>query len=309
MADVDEPKTGGERRFLIVTGLSGAGKSQALRSLEDMGYFCVDNLPPALMPRFAEIVLDPAGNVNRVAVVVDVRGGSFFKETVWALGELDRMGVPYEIVYLEASPDVLLRRFKETRRRHPLAPLGRVTEGLQEEAVRLEGLRGRAHHVIDTSNLSPLQLRRLLADRFGDEPERLLVYLVSFGFKHGLPLDADLVFDVRFLRNPHYVPSLQPLGGDEEPVRQYVLRRPASRQFLRRAWSLLRFLLPHYVREGKTQLTIAVGCTGGQHRSVVLVDVLAERLRAEGYKVYVQHRDLPRWREEAAAAAGEEEAW
>lgn len=298
-------------RFIIITGLSGAGKSQALRSLEDMGYFCVDNLPPALIPKFAEIVLRPGGAVDRVAAVVDVRGGAFFDEAMSALAELERMGVPYEILYLEASQEVLLRRFKETRRRHPLAPLGLVSQGLREEIRRLEGLRGRAHHIVDTSNLTPQQLRRLLAERFGEEPEQLLIYLVSFGFKHGLPLDADLVFDVRFLPNPYYVPSLRELGGDEKPVREYVLGWPATRQFLRRLWSFLRFLLPHYVREGKTQLTVAVGCTGGQHRSVVLVDVLAERLRAEGYKVYVQHRDLPRWRRDAAAPApvsGEDDA-
>lgn len=287
-------------RFVIITGLSGAGKSQAIRSLEDRGFFCVDNLPPALIPKFAELCLQSGGKLKRVALVVDVRGGDFFDSTMDALEELERMGLAYQVLYLEASDDALVRRFKETRRRHPLAPQGRVVEGLAEERHRLEPLRGKAHHIIDTTSMTPQDLRRRLDELFGaDAPAaRMIVNVVSFGFKYGIPLDADLIFDVRFLPNPHYVPSLRPHTGNEAPVRDYVMQWPVTRKFLTRLWSLLSFLLPHYVNEGKTQLTIGVGCTGGQHRSVVIANHLAERMRRERHTVVVEHRDLHRWREE-----------
>lgn len=256
-------------RFVIITGLSGAGKSQAVRSLEDMGFFCVDNLPPALIPKFAELCLQSGGKIKRIALVVDIRGGDFFDSTMDSLEELDRAGLPYQILYLEANDEVLIRRFKETRRRHPLAPQGRIVEGLAEERRRLEPLRGKASHIIDTTNMAPQELRRRVEELFGgDAPAaRMIVNVVSFGFKYGLPLDADLLLDVRFLPNPHYVPSLRPHTGNEAPVREYVMRWPLTRRFLAKAWSLLAFLLPHYMNEGKSQLTIAIGCTGGQHRS------------------------------------------
>ncbi len=291
-------------RFVIITGLSGAGKTQAVRSLEDMGYFCVDNLPPTLIPKFAELVRE-SGGFRHIALVVDIRGGDFFDSAIEALEELERSGFAYQILFLEASDEVLVARFKETRRRHPLAPQGRVEAGLAEERRRLEWLRGKAHHIVDTTNLSPQELRRRIAELFSGEAPvgRMIVNLVSFGFKYGVPRDADLVLDVRFLPNPHYVPSLKPLTGNDRAVREYVLKWPVTRKFLAKAWSLVGFLLPQYVNEGKPQLTIAVGCTGGQHRSVVVANQLAERVRAERYPVLVEHRDVGRWRGEAGKGA------
>lgn len=296
-------------QFVIITGLSGAGKTQAVRCLEDLGFFCVDNLPPALISKFAELCLQSEGKLRRIALVVDIRGGDFFDSTVEALEELERIGLAYRILFLEASDDIIVRRFKETRRRHPLAPQGRVIEGLAEERQRLENLRGRAHHIIDTSNFTPQELRHRVADLFTGEKAggRMVVHLVSFGFKHGLPLDADLVVDVRFLPNPHYVPSLRPLTGEDKPVRDYVVQWPVTRRFMARVWGLISFLLPHYVNEGKSQLTIGIGCTGGQHRSVVVANILAERIRSEGHTVVVEHRDINRWQAEDPAAAGRED--
>lgn len=297
-------------RFVIITGLSGAGKTQAVRILEDMGYFCIDNLPPTLIPKFAELV-QQSGGPRHVALVVDIRGGDFFDSVVEALGDLERSGFTYQILFLEASDDVLVRRFKETRRRHPLAPQGRVEAGLAEERHRLEWLRGKAHHILDTTNLAPQDLRRRIAELFaGEAPAgRMIVNIVSFGFKHGIPRDADIVLDVRFLPNPHYVPSLKPLTGNDRVVREYVLKWPVTRKFLAKAWSLLSFLLPHYVTEGKPQLTVAIGCTGGQHRSVVVANQLADKVRGERFPVLVEHRDVGRRRgrtenDEAVQSAG-----
>lgn len=293
-------------QLVIITGLSGAGKTQALRSLEDMGFFCVDNLPPALIPKFAELCQESGGKVRRAALVIDIRGGDFFDSAVEALEELERAGFAYQILYLEASDESLVRRYKETRRRHPLAPQGRVVEGLAEEGRRLGLLRGKAHHIIDTTALAPQDLRRRVVGLFtgGAQAGHMIVNLVSFGFKYGLPLDADLVLDVRFLPNPHYVTHLQPLTGRDAAVREYVFQSPLTHQFLERAWPLLRFLLPQFVNEGKSQLTIGVGCTGGQHRSVALAEHLAELIRGEKLQAVVEHRDVARWREEAGILKG-----
>jgi len=283
--------------FVIITGLSGAGKTSALHFLEDLGFFCVDNLPSVLLPDFARL-LPRERETPGVAVVVDVRGGELFDRAVEAFQKLEDMGVSYRIVYLDALDEVLIRRFKETRRRHPLAPEGRVAEGLAEERRRLEPWRDRAHIVLDTTHLRPADLRRRLADLFSRPLEPLFLYLVSFGYKFGLPLDADLVVDVRFLPNPHYVPELRPLPGTDRRVVRYVLQMEAARDFLRRMKSFLRFLLPHYLAEGKSQFTIALGCTGGRHRSVVLAEALGRFLRRLGYRVTVEHRDLERACEE-----------
>ncbi len=282
-------------RFVVVTGLSGAGKSLALRALEDAGYFCVDNLPPALIPKFAEICAQSGGKIRRIAIVVDIRGGAFFDSLLDALQDLERTGFAYQILFLEADDETLVRRFKETRRRHPLAPQGRVLEAIREERCRLEEIRGRAHRIIDTSALSPQKFREEILEIFAtdQDPERFIVTVVSFGFKHGLPLDADLVFDVRFLPNPHYVDSLRPLDGGDPLVEEYVMRWPIAQQFMRRLASLVEFLLPQYLAEGKTQLAIGIGCTGGQHRSVVIANRLARLLREKHHTVLVEHRDLP----------------
>jgi UPF0042 nucleotide-binding protein len=279
-----------------LTGLSGAGKSQAAHVLEDLGFFCVDNLPPALIPRFAELVLHAQGKVPRAAVVVDVRSGEFFDALTDALEHLDSLGLAYRIVFLDASDAVLVRRFKETRRKHPLSGAGSVLEGIREERRRLQPLRERAHRILDTSNMSPAQLRDELRGVFGSPGPGvgLAVTVVSFGYKHGIPMDADLVFDTRFLPNPHYVEGLRPRSGLDPEVRAYVLDSPAGQAFWRRFLDMVLFLLPEFEREGKTDVTVAVGCTGGKHRSVAVAEELVRVLREQGYEVRVRHRDLHR---------------
>ncbi len=281
-------------RFIIITGLSGAGKTLAKRVLEDVGYFCVDNLPPALIPAFAELVEQSDGRVNRVALVVDIRGGEFFDEFNAALERLDSMGLVHQVLFLEADDDTLIRRFKETRHRHPLAAEASVEEALRTERRRLEDVRGRADIVIDTSHLSPSQFRDKLLRMFGSDRDlsRFSIYIISFGFKHGLPTDSDLVFDVRFLPNPQYVETLRPFDGRRREVADYVLKSSLTRGFIRRLASFLEFLVPHFVQEGKTQLVIAVGCTGGRHRSVAIAERLAAILRAKRHTVLVEHRDI-----------------
>ncbi|MDR7402956.1 MAG: RNase adapter RapZ [Armatimonadota bacterium] len=282
--------------MVIVTGLSGAGKTQAIRALEDLGYFCVDNMPPTLIPRFAELLALSGDGVRQVGLVVDIRGGQFFQDLFEALRYLDLNGYQYEILFLEASDEALIRRFKETRRRHPLSPQGHIMEGIGEERRRLEELRGRADKIIDTSDLSTRQLREQVAELFGaGGREKLVITVLSFGYKYGLPLDADLVVDVRFLPNPHYVESLQGLTGRDVPVADYVLASPVTREFLQRFLDLLGFLIPYYVQEGKSQLVIAIGCTGGQHRSVTLAERVFEALRQyKDCRVTVKHRDISR---------------
>ena len=279
--------------FVIITGLSGAGKSRAIQSLEDMGFFCVDNLPPNLLPRFAEMC-SQSDQLRRVALVMDIRGGEFFDEISTALRTLEEMGFIYHILFLEASDETLVRRFKETRRRHPLAPHGRILEGIHEERKMLEELRGRAHRIIDTSDISPQRLREELQQVFDSDQglARLIISIVSFGYKHGLPLDADLVFDVRFLPNPFYVDSLREKPGTEAEVEQYIMKWPLSQRFMRRFIGFVEFILPNFLTEGKSQLTIAIGCTGGLHRSVVVANRLAARLREGGHTVTVEHRDV-----------------
>jgi UPF0042 nucleotide-binding protein len=281
--------------FTIITGLSGAGRSEAARCLEDLGYFVVDNLPPALLGKMAELASRPGGP-GRVAIVLDVRGGVFFGELSRALEELEELKIPYAIVFLEASDQDLVNRYESTRRRHPLAPADRVVEGIRKERLMMEGLRGDADLVIDTSGLTPHELRDRLRDAFADSPpaESLQVSLVSFGYKFGAPRDADLVIDCRFLPNPHWIDELRPLPGTDERVRTYVRGQQTYREFLRRLRSLLGFMVPGFVAEGKSYLTVAVGCTGGRHRSVVVVDDLARFFRDKGLTASVDHRDLDR---------------
>ncbi len=289
------PEEPGRLTFVLVTGLSGAGKSQAAHVLEDLGFFCVDNLPPALLPRFAELLLHARGRVGRAAVVVDIRSGEFFDDLSDALHHLDSLGLSYRILFLDASDEVLVRRFKETRRKHPLAATGSVLEGIREERRRLEPVRERAHRIIDTSDMTPAQLRSELRATFGPGVGvGLSVTVVSFGYKHGLPLDADLVFDARFLPNPHYVESLRSRSGLDSEVRSYVLDSPQGQAFWRRIVDLVCFLLPEFEREGKTDVTVAVGCTGGRHRSVAVAEELVRVLRERGYEVRARHRDLHR---------------
>ncbi|WP_334109377.1 RNase adapter RapZ [Thermodesulfitimonas autotrophica] len=282
-------------RLVILTGLSGAGKTQALRCLEDhLGFFCVDNLPPSLIPKFADLCARAAAPIQRLALVVDIRGGELFKDVFEVLAELDREAIPYEIVFLEASDEALVRRFKESRRPHPLG--GELLEAIRKERACLEELRGRAHKVIDTTNLTPHQLKEQLITLFGDEESlrRFRITLLSFGYKYGIPLDADLVIDVRFLPNPHYIARLRPLTGEDLEVKDYVLSSPITAEFLAKFTSLIEFLIPLYMNEGKSMLTIAVGCTGGRHRSVAIANRLAELLAAKDYQATVRHRDMQR---------------
>ncbi len=282
----------GDVEFLIITGLSGAGKSLAIHSLEDLGFFCVDNLPPALVPTFAEIIRESQGRIRRVALVIDVRGGEFFDALGEALSALGAMGIRFQILFLDASDEVLVRRFEETRRKHPLGVS--ILDGIRAERKRLEPVKERAHKIIDTSTLSVRELKEELAEAFlqPDGERTLTVGVTTFGYKYGIPLDADLVFDVRFLPNPHYVESLRGRPGNSPEVREFVLRWDQTREFQRRLHDLVGYLLPQFTAEGKTHLTIAIGCTGGKHRSVVIGEDLARFLRTSGYAVRIKHRDV-----------------
>lgn len=290
-----------QQKFVILTGLSGAGKSLAVKCLEDEGFFCVDNLPPALIPKFAELCA--SSSVNRLALVIDVRGRSFFPELQEALNQLPGMGFEPKIIFFEASESVLVRRFSETRRRHPLTGQGGVLQAIQQEVRELAVLRTMASKILDTSHLTPTQLQELLRETLELEStaNKIQVHIVSFGFKHGLPPDADLVFDVRFITNPYYVPELRRLTGLDPAVRNFVLERPDAKEFLERLEGLLLFLLPRYQQEGKYQVTLAIGCTGGQHRSTAISEKVARDLRRAGHMVTIQHRD--REREQLRVAA------
>jgi len=284
-----------DMHFVIITGLSGAGRTQALRSLEDQGYFCVDNLPPALIPKFAEVCSQPGGTVKRVALVCDIRGGEFFDDLFASLTELELAGFPYQILFLEADDEALVRRYKESRRQHPLAPSGSVLDGIQQERKKLEEVRGRAHIIIDTSDMTVPRFREHMRQLFSrDKGPGLVVSIITFGYKYGLPSDADLVFDVRFLPNPYYVESLRDAGGDSAEVSEYVLKWRITQQFMRLLYQMMRFLMPQFVNEGKSQVRIAIGCTGGQHRSVVVGQKLAEHLAQDKYRVVLEHRDMAR---------------
>ncbi len=281
--------------FTLITGLSGAGRSEVARSLEDLGYFVVDNLPPALLPKMAELTTRP-GSPTRVAIVVDARGGVYFSELSEALEELRALQREAKIVFLEASDEDLVRRYEATRRRHPLAPADRVVEGIRKERQILAQLRGDADLIIDTSGLTPHELRDRVRDAFASGPPEagLQVSIVSFGFKYGSPRDADLVFDVRFLPNPHWVPDLRPFPGTEPAVREYVQGSELYAPFIERVEALLDLTLPGYVAEGKSYLTIAIGCTGGHHRSVVVAEELGAWIGTRGLPTSVVHRDVGR---------------
>jgi RNase adapter protein RapZ len=281
--------------FTIITGLSGAGRSEAARCLEDLGYFVVDNLPPSLLAKMAELAAKPGGP-GKVAIVLDVRGGVFFGELSKALAELEELKIPYRILYLEASDQDLVNRYEATRRRHPLAPADRVVEGIRKERLMMESLRGEADLIIDSSGLTPHDLRDRVRDAFADTaPESdLQVSIISFGYKYGAPRDADLVIDCRFLPNPHWVDELRPLPGTDDRVGTYVRGQQTYREFMRRLRSLLGFMTPGFVAEGKSYLTVAVGCTGGRHRSVVIAEDLGRFFRDKGLPASVDHRDLDR---------------
>lgn len=283
--------------FIIISGLSGAGKSKAASFMEDMGFFCVDNLPVPLIPKFAELGMAGTGEYDRVVLVTDVRSGTNFSALFQSLEALKGMKCPYRILYMDASDDVIIKRYKETRRSHPLAEECDSLEGaIALERRMLAPLRERAEFVVDTSDLSTAKLRGELLRLFGrgSQEGAMMVSVTSFGFKHGLPREADLVFDVRFLPNPYYVQELRPRTGLDDGVRDYVFSGGAAGAFLEKLQDLVGFLLPKYVEEGKTALVVAVGCTGGHHRSVAIAHALAAYIRGRGYPVTESHRDLGR---------------
>ena len=283
--------------FIIISGLSGAGKSKAASFMEDMGFFCVDNLPAPLIPKFAELGMAVTGEYDRVVLVTDVRSGTNFSALFQSLEALKGMKCPYRILYMDASDDVIIKRYKETRRSHPLAEECDSLEGaIALERRMLAPLRERAEFVVDTSDLSTAKLRGELLRLFGrgSQEGAMTVSVTSFGFKHGLPREADLVFDVRFLPNPYYVQELRPRTGLDDGVSDYVFSGGAAGEFLEKLQDLVGFLLPKYVEEGKTALVVAVGCTGGHHRSVAIAHALAAYIRGRGYPVTESHRDLGR---------------
>lgn len=282
-------------RFVIVTGMSGAGKSTTLKMLEDMGYFCVDNLPLSLIKKFSELAFSSNHGFGKVALGIDIRSGQAFEEITKLLEELSLEGFPHEVLFLDASDEVLVKRYKETRRSHPLAKGGRIEQGIQKEREMLELLKSHGDYILDTSQLLTRELRVELEKIFvqGKEFKNLVISIESFGFKYGIPVDCDLVFDVRFLPNPYYVEDLRPMTGNDKAVQDYVLASPLSTEFLDRLEDFLSFLIPNYIGEGKNQLVIGIGCTGGKHRSVTLANQLYNRMnnRSE-YGIRVEHRDI-----------------
>lgn len=286
----------GKPKLLVITGMSGAGKTLALHALEDAGFFCVDNLPPRLLPTLVDLCSQSRQPIGKVALVADVRGGEFFRDLTNAIERLRSESYEVRIFFLEANDEVLVQRYKETRRKHPLSDDGYdLLQAIQAEREQLAEIRAIADEVIDTSGLTPHQLRDEIFRRLQiSDGTTMLIKVVSFGFKYGLPADADLVFDVRFLPNPNYDPKLRPLTGQDEEVKQFVLSQPETQEFLSHLKTLLEFSLPFYRREGKSYLTIAIGCTGGKHRSVVLAEAIAEIIAKQGFNCSISHRDIMR---------------
>lgn len=283
-------------RLVIITGMSGAGKSTALKMLEDVGYFCVDNLPVPLIPKVADLWKASGTEISKAALGVDIRSGQTFYELHKVLDELDGAKIQYEILYMESEDDVLIKRYKETRRFHPLAgSQGRIEDGIREERKKLQFLKERADYIIDTSHMLTRELKAELNKIFvqNKEYKNLYISVMSFGFKYGIPADADLVFDVRFLPNPYYIDQLRPKTGNDPEVRDYVMSSKTAVTFLEKLTDMVEFLIPNYIQEGKTQLVIAVGCTGGKHRSVTLANALYQALsKHENYGIRIEHRDI-----------------
>lgn len=284
-------------RFVIITGLSGAGKSQVVKIMEDMEFYCIDNMPPALIVNFVEICY--RSKLEKVALVTDLRGGEMFKQIFDALGKLEKSKYEFELLFLEASDEVLVKRYKETRRRHPLlSSNSTVVNAIEEERNALFELRKIATNIVDTSNLTLSALREQITSIFkdGEHYEGIVTYVESFGFKYGIPLDADLVFDVRFLPNPFYIEKLKKYSGNDKCVSDYVMSYPQTAEFLEKLEEMVSFLIPHYIEEGKSQLVIAIGCTGGQHRSVTIANELYRYLKEEKHNVFLRHREQDRFK-------------
>ncbi|MCZ8537491.1 MULTISPECIES: RNase adapter RapZ [Paenisporosarcina] len=282
-----------DSEFVIITGMSGAGKTVAIQSFEDLGFFCIDNLPPALLMTFLKLMKESGKDMNRIAAVMDMRGGDLFDSLIGALDEMAKgnLSTP-KILFLEADDETLVRRYKETRRSHPLAPEGLPLEGIAKERLLLSELKGRAQFIYNTSTLKPKDLREKIQEEFSSKgSSTFTVNVMSFGFKHGLPIDADLVFDVRFLPNPYYIEELRPKTGLDSDVSGYVLKWPETQMLIEKLTDLLTYMIPQYKREGKRQLVIAFGCTGGQHRSVTLTEYYAN-LFQQDYQTVITHRDI-----------------
>jgi len=281
-------------RLVIITGLSGAGKTLAIRYMEDLGFFCIDNLPPKLMPKFVELCYQSWGEKGKAAVVVDIRGGGFFDDLLECLQMLRDDGFTYELLFLDAHDDVLIKRYKESRRMHPLVKEGRLIQGINIERERLKKVQEKATYIIDTSHMQPKQIKEILSEMFGesDLKSNITISVISFGFRRGILLDADLVFDVRFLPNPFYIDDLKDFSGEHIDVKNYIFSFSETKDFLDRLVDLLEFLVPYYTREGKFQLVVGIGCTGGRHRSVAIANALFELLKLQGHKVTVEHRDI-----------------
>jgi len=283
-----------KRKLIIITGLSGSGKTAVSHFLEDLGFYCVDNLPCKLIPKLIEL-WEKKGEelVERVALVLDIREKGFLRDFPGIYKSLKAKGIPTELIFLEASDETLLRRFKETRRPHPLSPEKSIIEGIKEEREKLEPIRKMADWVFDTSDLSVTQLKEIIIKRYSEKKEKpISVSIVSFGYKYGLPIDSDLVFDVRFLPNPYYIDSLRSISGRSKKVKDYLLSLPETNNFLKRLYDFLDYLLENFIREGKSYLTISIGCTGGKHRSVIIADELKKYLQKNNYEVKVFHRDV-----------------
>ena len=280
-------------RLIIVTGMSGAGKTQACRYMEDLGYFVVDNLPPVFIPKFVELCKHAGGHVGKVVLVVDTRSREFFDTFIHILDDMDKDDVPYEMLFMDSSDPVIIRRYKETRRRHPMAPSSRISDGISKERERLAPARAKATYIIDTSELRKVDLRDKIHRIFGtSEGEQMNVNVVSFGFKFGMPLDADMVLDVRFLPNPFYIEAMRHKSGAVPEVAEYIAKWSVTQEFISHLDAMVDFLVPQYIKEGKSQFVIAVGCTGGMHRSVFIAKHIYDRLSAKGYPVKLEHRDL-----------------
>lgn len=280
--------------FVIITGMSGAGKSQAIKVLEDINYYCMDNMPPALLPNFAELCKSSSKEVNKVAVVADIRGGIFFKDLFNSLDDLKNLGIKYHILFLDASDDELVKRYKEQRRPHPLSTTGTIVDGIRDERVSLEEVKKRSDYIIDTTNMKLGRFKEELLNIFvqGNITYNLNVTVMSFGYKYGIPQDSDLVFDVRFLPNPFYIESLKNYTGNDKNVQDYVMGFDTTNIFINKLKDMLIFLLPHYIKEGKSNLVISIGCTGGKHRSVTISNHIASILSEDNYRVMLNHRDV-----------------
>lgn len=290
-------QTNGIAKLVIITGMSGAGKTIAVQCFEDLGFFCVDNLPPVLIPKFADLIEQSQGKIGKVALVIDLRGREFFTSLHESLRTLrEHHTITYEILFLEATDAALVQRYKETRRRHPLANEGLPLDGIHAERKLLEELKGLATQVIDTTALKPAQLKDQILSRFTNlEPHRISINVISFGFKYGVPIDADLIFDVRFLPNPHYIDTLRPFTGQDQPVYDYVMKWSETQEFLGKLLDMLHFLIPQYQKEGKSQVVLGIGCTGGKHRSVAIAEYIGRMMgNSEMVSARVSHRDAER---------------